>query len=113
MWKVCNCCNVRWEDHHQFLEDSGIRYIGMQLDLENPRFPCVYFFDHARCGTTLVLNIRKFEDMIDETIPELTMAGGKNCPRHCADMENLLDCDNECHNAPFRRFAIGVLKKNQ
>jgi hypothetical protein len=58
----------------------------------------------------MVLNIHKFQNMIEEPIPEAVLAGGENCSRHCIDLNDFLECDVECHNAPFRRLAVRVLK---
>jgi hypothetical protein len=110
MWKTCNCCNINWEDNRKFLADPCIKYVGIQILPDLPGFSCVFFFDHVTCGSTLILDIHKLKDMIDEPIPELTMAGEKNCPLYCKDPKIFLECENECHNAPFRRLAIRVLK---
>lgn len=111
MLKRCNCCRIQWKDASTFIRDPYIRYVGMQIYPDRPKFPCVYFFNHVSCGTTLILNIHKFGALIREPIPELVMAGEKECPRHCADVKDFLECENECHNAPFRRLAIKVLSK--
>lgn len=111
MWKECNCCKVRWEDITGFLNDPNIKFIGMQLYLKTSDFRCLYHFDHTKCGSTLGIKIERFEGMIDEPIPRIIMAGQDACPRHCTDVKDFMECTNECHNAPFRRYAINVLSK--
>ena len=109
MLKSCECCNTQWNDIAEFMFDSAIKFIGMQIYPDNGKFPCVYYFNHAPCGTSLMLNIQKFSSLIKEPIPDLIMTGEKACPRHCMEVKNFLECENECHNAPFRRFAIKIL----
>lgn len=110
MWKSCGYCKIHWQDPREFLKDPDIKFIGMQVNLKSTNHSCLYHFDHQACGSTLGININKFKDLLEEPIPELVMTGEENCPRHCTHIENFLECRNECHNAPFRRYALKVLK---
>lgn len=108
MWKDCSC-NIQWEDSVAFLEDPNIKFVGMQINLKSSKYKCFYYFDHTVCGTTLGVKINKFESMIEKPVPKFIMTGEDECPRYCSELNNFLECTNDCHNAPYRRFAIKIL----
>lgn len=110
MLKNCSCCNIGWEDNDTFINDPTVRLIGIQQNIQNPEYGCMYLFDHLTCGTTLAVKSDKFKNMIEEPIPARLMFGEDECSKYCIDLRNFLECEIECHNAPFRRLAFKIMK---
>jgi hypothetical protein len=85
----------------------------MFLPSEGGDTPLYFFFNHLECKSTIVVDADAFADLIEEPIPEGSLHGEEQCPRHCVKLEDLETCENECHNAPFRRLFIDrMVKKN-
>ncbi|RJP71985.1 MAG: hypothetical protein C4532_06830 [Candidatus Abyssobacteria bacterium SURF_17] len=109
-FKQCSC-GVRWPDREDFLRDSEIQPIGITFMPKNDHVRLYFFFTHSACRTTLAVNAKEFEDLLEEPIPSKTLTGTKDCPLHCTNIEDLEMCTLECRNAPYRRFLIDRLLK--
>lgn len=90
-----------------FRNNPEIHAIGMQFgdaDFQDS----LYYFNHEcpRCGTTFVVSVLEFLPLIDEVVPETSLAGSDTCGGHCTRIDDLAQCDNPCRYAPFRRFLL-------
>ncbi len=96
----------------ELIDSPEIEPIGMQLDDTNLKFN-YYYFNHndPSCGSTLLVPITEFIPLIHEPIPGSIAAGEEGCGRHCLDVQDLSNCTNECHHAPFRRFLLEMIER--
>ena len=85
----------------------------MTLLPRNDMTKLYYFFNHQKCKSTLAMDADDFADLIEEPIPQNVMADEEGCPGHCANIESLEKCYNECHNASFRRLLLDRIKKKK
>jgi hypothetical protein len=69
-----------------------------------------YYFNHVRegCGTTFTIPVTAFIALIEEPIPAEAFTGTERCERHCAHIDDLSVCSQDCHYAPFRRFLLSM-----
>jgi hypothetical protein len=70
-----------------------------------------YYFSHTprECRTTFATPVEVFHPEITEPIPEALLFGTRACEGHCGKLSDLAACQQECSNAPYRRFLIGRL----
>ena len=106
--KTCPFCQVEFSVS-DLVVNQDVEPIGMMLQPDS--VDSMYFFNHtcAGCGTTFAVPIEVFAGMIDEPIPDQVLAWTPDCGGHCTRLKDLSECDNECANAPFRRFLVRVL----
>jgi hypothetical protein len=104
-FKTCSC-GTAWPTREDFLRDLDTVPIGISFhpDLDSRR--AFFFFNHATCKTTLVIDSEDFADLIKATVPADIKADEEECEGHCTKKEDLELCSVECRNAPFRRFFI-------
>lgn len=111
-FKTCSC-GTKWASPQSLIRDSEIDPIGMTITDLKDVSRAYYFFNHLKCQSTLAINVEDFSNLVEETIPPQVKAGEEGCTGHCIRIEDLDACDNECHNAPFRRLLIErILKKD-
>jgi len=111
-FKSCACGSV-WEEQESFIRDKDIDATGMTILPRNGTTKLYFFFNHEKCRSTLAISADDFADLIEEQIPQKVMAGEEECPGHCTNIESLEKCENECHNAPFRRLLLDRIKKKK
>jgi len=110
--KMCPFCSTAFSLSDLVL-DVDVEPIGMML--QDDAADCMYFFNHEcpGCGTTFAVPIDVFAAMIDEPIPPHTLGNTAACNGHCSRLKDLAICDNECANAPYRRFLVNVLHRDR
>ncbi len=102
--KQCPYCKAEFSLDHLVNEPQS-RLIGMSF-VEDSIEWVFYFFqhDHPNCGTSFVVRVDEFAPYIDEPIPTGKLALRECCEQHCVNLEDLSNCRQPCHFAPFRRF---------
>jgi hypothetical protein len=108
-FKSCSC-GMMWLSREAFVRDLEIIPIGMTFDRESDR-QVLFFFNHERCGNTLAIEVSSFADLIEEPVCQHSMLGTRECEGKCAEIKNLLACEAECRNAPFRRLLADRIVK--
>ncbi len=110
--KKCNVCKAMLTPQ-QMVDDPDVRPIGTTFFEDGPDTKHYYFFQHETpgCGTSFVIDVECFLKFIKEPIPEKIMRAQPGCGGHCASIDDLSDCDRECHFAPFRRFLLEMVAK--
>ncbi len=93
------------------LHDNNVKPIGMAFGKRNTE-KAYYFFQHEApgCGTSLLIDVQEFSDLIQEKIPTQKLTLGECCEEHCVNIKDLSECNQECYFAPFRRFLLRMLR---
>jgi len=104
-FKRCSC-GAAWESREDFVLDPDIIPIGISFPPGTDSFRAYYYFNHAACQTTLLIDSDDFADLIETAIPSEIKGGGPECEGHCTKTEDLQACSANCRNAPFRRLFI-------
>lgn len=104
--KRCSCgtCFTRQDLIHL----RSLTPIGMLHITGDSPESSIYCFTHTRwsCRTTFGLPVVTFREEIGERIPTQCLDGTAACGGHCARIEDLELCENECALAPYRRFLL-------
>ncbi len=102
--KQCPYCKAQLT-LDQLVNDPQLRLIGMSF-VEDSIEWVFYFYQHdvSNCGTSFVVQAEEFAAYIDEPIPTTKLAQRECCEQHCVNLEDLSNCRQPCHFAPFRRF---------
>ena len=108
-FKSCSCGQT-WLSREAFVRDLGIGSIGMTID-KGGDGRVLFFFNHEECRNTLAIEGESFADLIEEPIQQHSMLGTLECEGKCTDIANLLVCDADCRNAPFRRLLANRIVK--
>jgi hypothetical protein len=110
-FKRCSC-QTGWASREEFVLDPDVQPIGISFAPGESSSRAYFFFNHATCKTTLMIDSEDFADLIEAVIPPRIKAGEKECEGHCTKKEDLETCSAECRNAPFRQFFVDrILKK--
>ena len=111
--KQCSCGARFTRD--DLIHLRSLTPVGMLHMQGDPADKTIYCFTHTRwsCRTTFGLPVETFRDEIREPIPENLLAGSASCAGHCAKIEDLQLCDNECALAPYRRFLVQRLVRRK
>lgn len=106
--KDCPLCRERFS-RSDLIRSPAIAPIGM---LHSPPFrgepaKTLYFFNHVpdTCGTTFTTHVQLFAELIGPVTAPL-LHGTDDCEDHCSRLEDLGACNQQCANAPYRRFLI-------
>lgn len=108
--KKCTGCGLELTAE-QIVKDPEIIPIGMSF-LSSGMGTAFYYFQHnaENCGTCFVVNVEKFNGLIEENIPAVNLRLSRTCNGFCTDIKSLTACANHCHNSPYRRFLLKMLK---
>jgi hypothetical protein len=108
--KTCTCCQKKMTAS-EIVDDTAVRPIGMAFYEDKDANTHFYFFQHEipECGTSFVVDVEHFKQFVSEPIPEAVLRGKPGCEGHCVNIQDLNDCRQECHFAPFRRFLLKML----
>ena len=112
-FKQCPCCS-KWFSYDEIVNGSDVDPIGMCF-LEGDFKNNVYYFNHTcdECNSTFVIPVMTFLPFIKETIPDDVLTGSECCEQHCIKIDDLMECNQECTYAPFRRFLINLVSEKK
>jgi hypothetical protein len=112
--KKCNCC-LECFTAPQIVEDKYVVPIGVAYLETEETDSHFYFFQHntEECGTSFTIDVEKFRELVSEPIPETVLRLKEGCEGHCVNIDDLSDCQSECHFAPFRRFLLKMLAEKK
>jgi len=101
----------QWLSADEIINDLDIRPIGMSF-LANNFKRAFFFFQHEtpECGSSFLVDVSLLEQYVYEHIPEQNLIMTDNCARYCVNIEDLDNCQNACHNAPYRRFLLKIIE---
>lgn len=107
--KQCKGCG-RHLSAYELINDPDIRPIGMSF-LANNYARAFFFFQHevSECGSSFLVDVELLDQYIYEYFPEESLILTKNCDGHCVNINDLNNCQNACHNAPYRRFLLKMI----
>lgn len=107
--KHCPVCKT-WFSGAQLIDSSEIVIKGMCFDPDEPSLN-QYLFCHEKpgCRTTFSIPLDNFADFIFESIADEVLAETDACEHHCVKIDDLEECGQACHYAPYRRFLIHML----
>jgi hypothetical protein len=108
--KKCNCCQMSMTAR-QIVADPAIMPIGIAFIEAADQVTHYYYFQHETpdCGSSFMVDVEHFRQLIDEMIPEKVLTSGPHCEGHCVNVGDLSDCGQECFFAPFRRFLLKMI----
>ncbi len=108
--KQCACCRTIFTAMG-LVNDPAVRPIGTAFLDEKGTHTHYYFFQHEtpQCGTSFVVDVEHFRQFITEPIPEQVLRLGPKCEGRCVRVDDLNECRQECHFAPFRRFLLRMI----
>ncbi len=109
--KRCPACG-EWFTLQDILESPELEPVGMSFEDGNPRANLFYFqHNNSRCGSSFVIPVTELRVLIEEPVPENTLAGTDSCAAHCTRVDDWAACDHECSLAPYRRLLINLAKR--
>ena len=109
-FKRCPGCGI-WFTEDDIMTSPSVKPIGMAF-MGVSINQIFYFFQHTdlTCGSSFLIEISKFTHLIEESIPEKSLYATKLCEGHCVDLHDLSECQTNCHNAPYRRYLLKMVK---
>jgi hypothetical protein len=110
VFKACPMCNVSWATRKSFLDDSGLRLVGYQVNFEDLQAG-FFLFNHdvAGCGTTIAVEAGQFLDMHSGPMFQERLDGKECCPRYCHRAQSLEPCPVQCE-CRYVRDVLQVVK---
>jgi hypothetical protein len=112
-FQICGACKREWPTWDAFVQDPGVRLLGLQSVPSHPGFNLLVFEDS--CGSSMSVLARRLRHLLpppatDAPLPVLF--GGEHCRGHCRSLEDLEACDAPCENNRDRALIllIQVLK---
>lgn len=107
--KSCPCCKAHFT-LDQLASDPDIRLIGMAFGEDSIEW-AYYFFQHEidGCRSSFAVKVEEFLSLINEPIPNESLALRDCCEEHCVNLSDLAACNNACRFAPFRRHLLKML----
>jgi hypothetical protein len=113
-YRTCGCCGKQWTTWRDFVSDSELRLLGLQMV---PNLPdgTLLVFDHC-CGTSISLfarRLRSFLPQLDDELDPPDQLGYEECKDRCPELEDLLACDRACARARDRRLVQVILELRQ
>ena len=112
-FKECPKCGMAFS-MRDILEGPTVKPLGLTFE-ESDFETNLYLFAHAvpECGTTFMIPAIKFTSVIDEPIPEEIRTGRPDCEGRCTNIDDRLECKNDCLHAPFRRLLIQMVEEKK
>ena len=112
--KKCNCCQTCWTAK-QLVDDPAVWPVGTAFLEDSGLGTHYYYFRHETtgCGTSIMVDVESFKQFITEPIPEKVLRLGSACEGRCVNIQDLTECQQECHFSPFRRFLLKMLAEKK
>lgn len=108
--KECPGCGNRFSGP-EIIADPFIKPVGMCFQPNEPNVAYFYFkHEVPDCGASFIVPVAEFREYVREEIPPEVLAESDCCEHHCAKIEDLALCGQNCFNAPFRKFLIKLLE---
>ncbi|MFH2035987.1 MAG: hypothetical protein ABIJ45_06255 [Candidatus Zixiibacteriota bacterium] len=109
----CSGCLIKICDE-DILNNSDFIPIGL-TSVNNSGEDIYFYFVHnvKNCQTTFAIAKKDIEHLIEETITNDNLYLTEKCNNYCYDIKSLEVCNNDCVNAPFRRFLLKIIKNRK
>jgi hypothetical protein len=110
-FRTCGSCRAGWPTAAAFLEDAGVRVVGLQVAEHLPEANLVVF-EHA-CGSSVSVRASRLRFLLPDPaegddLPSLY--GSEECQGLCKRLEEWKVCDRPCANARDRQLLQLVLR---
>ena len=106
-FKVCPSCDFIWKNREDFLNDTGVEFIGYQVHFKELKAG-LFLFNHS-CKGTLAIKVSFFADLYNGPIFQKRATGTDDCSGFCLYEKNFDPCPVECECA-FVREIIQIIK---
>ncbi len=106
--KICPKCKAQLT-MHDLIYNPEVKPIGFSLGETN--IQSLFVFNHVKekCNTTFAIPANTFTSMIDEAIPQIIRADLPECEKHCNNLNDRIECQQNCKWAPYRRFFLSLM----
>jgi len=93
------------------MNDPDIVPLGMSFTAESLETAFYYFIHNIpNCGTTFLVPVEELAEYITESIPPDRLTLTERCEEHCVSIDDLAECHQECHFAPYRRLLLKMFE---
>lgn len=106
-FKRCPMCKFIWESQEEFLDDAKLSIVGYQVNFA--KLGEGYFLFNHSCGTTLAVEVGKFQTIFNGPIYAERETGGDACLKYCLHVHELRPCPAKCECA-YVREIIQIIK---
>ncbi|MBE0591591.1 MAG: hypothetical protein IH616_04240 [Gemmatimonadales bacterium] len=109
-FRTCGACRSRWSTPNEFLYDSELVLIGLQVAEHRPESNLLVF-EH-RCGTSVSLLTSRLREVLPDQGDDPGAAdlfGSDRCQLLCRRLDEWAACDRPCVNARDRRLLRSVI----
>jgi len=109
----CGACGRRWLTAGAFLDDAGVRVVGLQVAGHVPDLNLLVF-EHA-CGSSVSVFTSRLRSLCSQAADTaaVDMFQGEKCKELCLRLDEWRPCDNPCINAADRRLLQVVLERKR
>jgi len=75
----------------------------------------IYLFQHEipECQSSFAVYVEDLRDLIDESISNEVLYHTDCCEEHCVTIQDLSECSQECHYAPYRRLLMKMIENRK
>ncbi len=107
----CGACGRRWATAGAFLDDAGVRVVGLQVAAHVPEMNLL-IFEHA-CGSSVSVLTSRLRFLCRQPADHtaVDMFRSEKCNQLCLRLDEWRPCDNPCINAADRRLLHLVLER--
>jgi len=110
-FRTCGSCRRHWPTAAAFLEDAGVRVVGLQVAQHLPDANLI-IFEHS-CGSSVSVRAARLRFLLadpDEGSDLPDMFDSEECQGLCKRLEEWKVCDRPCANARDRQLLQMVLR---
>jgi hypothetical protein len=110
-FRTCGACRRRWSTAEEFLDDDGVRVLGLQVAGHLPEANLIVF--DCSCGSSVSVLVDRLRFLHPEPQDDqLTdLFGSERCMELCLKLEDWTTCDRPCINSRDRRLLKAVLRR--
>jgi hypothetical protein len=107
-FKICPNCGTKFS-MHDLIYNPEIKPIGITIGQTN--IQSMFVFNHIKnnCNTTFAIQANTFTSLINEIIPPTIRFGLPECEGHCINLNDQIECQQNCKWAPYRRFFLSLM----
>ncbi len=111
--KTCPLCGVSFSID-DLLHDRRIAPLGMRVEDDDSRLNFMFFtHDIPECGTTFVVPVEAFREVLPEQAPPEIRTGSEFCEGRCRDLADRGLCRQDCRWAPYRRLLSRMINERR
>jgi hypothetical protein len=105
MFKTCGACRKTWETVDDFIRDSRVSVLWLQVIPGIPDANCI-IFEHRDCGSTVSVLTPKLRHLQKNNFTYTkSFYNTEECSKRCNTRETMAACDKPCVNARDRELT--------